>query len=160
MSNTQVRPGGVINNGFGGEPEAIIAAVDSFVAVIPPLSAALHVGQPMYALADGTGLQPAKANASTTATVLGFISKLGTGDKGPRVQFSGILTLTTAEWDARTASSGGLEPGVQYYLSAGTAGSITNAAPAGAGSFVVPIGSAISPTEMLIVIGAAVGPHA
>ena len=48
----------------------------------------------------------------------------GTG----RIQISGIVELTTAEWDAVTGGTGGLSAGDWYFVGDGAAGSVSDAA--------------------------------
>jgi hypothetical protein len=45
------------------------------------------------------------------------------------VAVSGPIVLSTVQWDAVAGTSGGLTPGAKYYLSASTAGTITNIEP-------------------------------
>lgn len=66
-----------------------------------------------------------------------------------RIQTFGTVTLTTAQWDARTGGSGGLTPG-SYYYQDGT-GNITATAPGGTRR-VRPIGIAISTTKLQLLV--------
>ena len=109
-------------------------------------------GQPVYADSN-TSVQLAQANASVTSKVVG-IAKEGVtlGNPGPVVH-DGLIELSTSLWDNVTGQSGGLTLGSTYYLSDVTAGMLlvqTNLATIGQGETVVPIGQAISDTEMLI----------
>jgi hypothetical protein len=61
------------------------------------------------------------------------------------------VTATTGQWDAVTGGSGGLTPGVYYYVSAATAGLLTTTAPTTTGEVVKQAIWAISSTEGLIV---------
>lgn len=108
------------------------------------------IGQPVYVKSNGN-VDLARANASGTTKVFGLvrassISAAAAGD----IQTSGVLTATTGEWDAATGETGGLTPGVYYYLDAGTAGMLTQTPPSSVGQYVVPVGLASSTTEMYI----------
>lgn len=69
-----------------------------------------------------------------------------------RVQFSGPLTLTTAQWDAITGGSGGLTTSDAYYLAVGgTAdGRLTVTRPSGSGDAIVQVGVALNRTTLLL----------
>jgi hypothetical protein len=70
------------------------------------------------------------------------------------VQRSGIVVLTTAQWDVITAGSGGLTTGTMYYVS-NTTGKITpyTTLSLGHGLFISQVGWALSSTEMQLQIG-------
>ncbi len=83
------------------------------------------------------------------ATVSGIVASVN--ESGTvQVQTSGLLTLTTAQWDAVTGDSGGLLQGSAYYVSVDPVGQLTSDAPAGPGQFVSRIGFAVSATTMLV----------
>jgi hypothetical protein len=65
------------------------------------------------------------------------------------VQYAGPISLTTADWDAITGQSGGLTPGIFYYLST-EFGAMTDTPPVGFGSIVAPVGIALSSTDFLV----------
>lgn len=81
--------------------------------------------------------------------VIGLVQRVN--DSGTvQVQSSGVLTLTTAQWDEVAASfGGGLLRGRAYYPST-TTGLITRVPPAGPGEYVTRIGTALGPRTMLI----------
>lgn len=64
----------------------------------------------------------------------------------------GVITGTVGEWDAVCDESigSGLTVGTRYFLSAANAGKITSIRPTTVGQYVVCIGTALSPTRMLI----------
>jgi hypothetical protein len=64
----------------------------------------------------------------------------------------GVLTATTAQWDAVAGTTGGLTPGTVYFLGAATAGTLTSTAPSTTGQFVVRVGRAISSTKLDLMI--------
>lgn len=108
---------------------------------------------PVYCSGAGT-IKGAKADAASSAKTLGLvrepteIADTATG----AVITDGILTATTAEWDAIAGTTGGLTANAPYYLSAGTAGYLTETAPTTVGQYVVRVGVAISTTELEISI--------
>jgi len=106
------------------------------------------IGNVVYNKTDGD-VDLARANAQGTVQVLGLVrdASIAAAAAG-NIQTDGILTATTGEWDAVTGGSGGLSPGVPYYVSAATAGLITSTAPSSAGQYVVRIGLASSATSL------------
>lgn len=111
--------------------------------------AVLIAGQVLYASA-ADHVNKARANAAGTSLFLGLaIAAISNGAVGG-VQTEGVLTLTTGEWDAAFGTTGGLTFNTMYYMSAATAGLGTATAPSTVGQFVVPIGLAISTTELQI----------
>lgn len=90
-----------------------------------------------------------QANALSTSGIVGLWLDASTpaGDTGICV-LSGRMTATTAQWDAVAGTTGGLTAGVIYFLSPATKGKITAVAPTAVGQIVMPIGRAISPTDM------------
>lgn len=109
--------------------------------------ATLIAGQVVYSTAaDHIG--KAQANAGASALVIGLArAPITNGAVGP-VVCEGILTLTTAQWDAVFSTTGGLTFGTSYYLSAATAGLGTVTPPSTVGQYVVEIGVAVSTTEL------------
>lgn len=109
--------------------------------------AAFLAGQVGYPSAAGH-LNLAKANSSATtkncALATAGISSAASGV----FQNSGVLRLTTTQWDAVAGTTGGLVFNTEYYLSDATAGMITGTCPSAGGSFVIPIGIAISTTDL------------
>jgi hypothetical protein len=113
-------------------------------------SGAIVIGAPVYADA-ADGVKKAKADASGTKNVVGFVRDTSVASAGSAtIQVNGILTATTTQWDAVAGTTGGLTFNTRYYLSAGTAGLITSTAPSTTGQYVVELGIAISTTELKI----------
>ena len=108
------------------------------------------IGTPVY-ISAADSFQNARANASGTCDVTGLVraTSIAASASG-NVQTDGVLTATTAQWDAVAGTTGGLTAGATYFLSAATAGQITAAAPTTSGQFVTRIGKAISPTSLEI----------
>lgn len=109
----------------------------------------LVAGSPVYA--SGTdACEKARANAGGTSRVIGLTAEGITSAASGVVQTNGVLTLTTAEWDAAFGTTGGLAADTTYYLSPGTAGLGTGTCPTTVGQYVVILGIALSTTELLI----------
>lgn len=97
-------------------------------------------GTPVYISGNDT-FKKAKADSSTTTPVFGITdAAIGSAASGV-VRTGGVITLTTAQWDAICGTVGGLTFNVPYYLSSATAGQLTATPPSTAGS-VVQIGRA------------------
>ena len=109
--------------------------------VLDAPDASLKKGMPVYW--NGIKYLPAVADDIETVAI-GIISELGTNDY--TVQFAGMLTLTTSEWNQITGSTGGLTPGLTYYLDDGIPGRISILAPAISNAVLI----GVSPTEAII----------
>jgi hypothetical protein len=83
---------------------------------------------------------------ATASGIVASVNESGT----VQIQTSGLLTLTTAQWDTVTGDSGGLVQGDAYYVSIDPIGQLTRHAPSGPGQFVSRVGFAISATTMLV----------
>ena len=117
----------------------------------------------MTALINGSAsLAPAgtpvysSAAASATALVIGILTTDAGSGLTANVQTSDVVTLTTAQWDARTGATGGLAFGQPYWLDV-TAGKLTTTAPATAGRFVTLIGVALSTTQLRLRLQSPIG---
>ena len=142
---------------IGGQPQELptgdtLAAGVSEVDVIARTNAnagALVKGTPVYSSAAGS-MDKAAASAVGTKRVLGLVADTSVAAAASGfVQTDGILTASTAEWDAVAGTTGGLVAGTIYFLSA-TAGLITATPPATAGQYVCEVGMALSTTELEI----------
>lgn len=111
-------------------------------------TAALPFGTPVYAF-SGTAVKRGQANAKATSKIIGLVydASIATGANGSVAQ-GGILTGSTAQWDAVAGTSGGLAVGAFYFLDATNPGKLTATAPSTAGQVNVCIGSALSSTEL------------
>ena len=110
------------------------------------------IGQVVYT--DGNGsVDLAQANADGTSKIVGLASAGVTAASSGPVQFAGVLTATTGEWDTVAGTTGGLTAGLKYYLSDTGAGSLLEAGNLGGitqGEYMVEVGRALSTTELLI----------
>ncbi len=122
----------------------VVSALNANASTAPP-------GSPVY-YSSGTQFDLARANASGTVKCAGLLRASTATTASGEVQTDGIITLTTAEWDAVTGQTGGLTQGAFYFLSAATAGRMTTTAPTGSGEFIKPLGLAKSTTEFEITI--------
>lgn len=108
--------------------------------------------------ADTVFWLPAQANFAGTSQVAGIVTAIR--GSNAVAQIGGVVTLTEAQWNAVAGTTNGLDPNEIYYLSATTPGHITSVAPTSTGSFLARVGVAISPTQMIMLLSAPVGPHA
>lgn len=104
-------------------------------------------GMPIYADAAG-GAKKGIATGVATAKLIGLVASVTVATTASgQAQAEGIMSLTTAQWDAVTGLSGGLTFNTTYYLDT-TAGKITATAPSTPGQTVVEIGTALSTTDL------------
>ncbi len=108
---------------------------------------------PVYVSGAGA-VKLARANASGTINVVGLVAdnsipSLNIGS----IAGEGFFTATTAQWDAVTGQVGGLTSGAVYYLSDGPfLGRLTTTIPVTIGNFIAPVGIAMSPIKMKIIV--------
>lgn len=132
------------------------------LAIVPPVGPNQYnpkaaedfpIGTPLCQLvAAGHPGEVGKASsaASDTSSVVGLAAANGFTDRNVHTQFAGPLTLTTAQWDAITGDSGGLEQGAPYYLDVD--GTIDTAEHQDEAGLVTQVGIATSPTNLLVQI--------
>jgi len=106
-------------------------------------------GSPVY-ISAASSFANSRANATTTAKVIGLVVASIANSASGAVRKDGTLTLTTGEWDTITGQTGGLTAGSAYYLSSATAGRMTTTVPTT--NFFLPIGIAMSSTDFEIQI--------
>ena len=132
----------IVGGGHGpGNPNTYrpIAAVN-----FPP-------GTPVAAsITDPGKVELAGASGGDFSCPTGIAVTTGVIGQHALVQYAGPISLTTAEWDAITGQSGGLTPGIFYYLTTAGFGILTDTAPVGFGSIVAPVGIALSSTDFLV----------
>lgn len=124
---------------------------DTIVQLVNDEASPVVIGAPVYSDAAG-GFKKARANAVGTSKVIGLVAdspSIANGATGG-VDMDGLLTATTAEWDAVAGTTGGLTFNTIYYLDPATAGKITATAPTAVGQVVVEIGKALSTTDLKI----------
>jgi hypothetical protein len=131
--------------GGGGDTSVIAQTNDNASPIV--------IGQPVYTdVNDHVDL--AKADNQATVQILGLVADVSIASGVPgNIQTDGILVATTAQWDAVTGDTGGLDWTQVYYLDPTTPGRLTQTPPSVAGKFVVPVGKAISATELNIKTG-------
>lgn len=117
----------------------------------------LVIGTPVYATADDH-VDKADGTAVAKSEVVGLVFdvSIATGVTGS-IQFDGILTATTGQWDAVTGGTGGLVAGTVYYLDVATPGKLTATPPLTLTDWLVRIGRALSTTELEINIEPPIG---
>lgn len=81
-------------------------------------------GQAVFIAGDGE-IQLAQADDEATSLYVGLSEGTIADGADGLVKVGSVLTLTTTEWDAVTGETGGLTPGVIYYVSAAVAGGLT-----------------------------------
>ncbi len=133
----------------GDTLDAVVAEVEVITQTNDEASP-IVIGQPVYNDADD-GVKLAKANAAGTINIIGLVrsASIAASTSGS-IQTSGVLSATTGQWDAISGTTGGLVFGTRYYVSAASAGEITDVAPSSVGQFVAQVGIAISTTELKI----------
>ena len=122
----------------------VVTKTNDNAGTLPP-------GTPVYVKSNGN-VDAAQADNISTSIVLGLFTTSVNAAANGVVQTDGVLALTTGQWDAITGDTGGLDPGVEYYLDEATPGLLTATAPTAVGDIVVPVGNAISTTELEISI--------
>ena len=114
-------------------------------------SISILIGGTVYISGVNT-IKYAKADSDATKTAIAMCTNdIVSGEDGV-VQVNGRLTLTTVQWDLVTGDTGGLIPGISYFLSEITSGRISKIAPNT--GFVVKIGIAVSTIDFEISISA------
>jgi hypothetical protein len=108
------------------------------------------IGTPVY---NSGNDHVAKANAGAmfTKDVIGLVldPTINNSAMG-QIATDGILVATTAQWGAVFGTSGGLMFKTRYFLSPNVSGTGTATPPSQTGQYVVPLGIAISATELLL----------
>lgn len=112
-------------------------------------AATVIAGGPVYS-SGASAFDLAQADDVDTSRVIGMAVAGITNAETGIIQTSGVLVLTTGEWDAVFGTTGGLAPDTTYYLSPGTAGLGTATCPVDVGDSIVILGIALSTTEFLV----------
>ncbi len=125
------------------------AAISTYSATNSEVGA-IVCGTPVYSFSAGT-VKKGQANAAGTAKVLGLMLDASTAAAAIGVvAMDGLLTLTTAQWDAVTGGSGGLVFNTDYFLDPATSGKITSTPPTTVGQLLVYIGTAMSTVDLML----------
>lgn len=108
----------------------------------------LTLGAPVYVKVSGN-LGLAQADALPQTRVRGLSTENKTPGFAAITQTQGVMTQTTAAWDALTGDVGGLTNAAPYYVDPATPGKLTKTGPsAGSGEYCAFVGAAVSSTEM------------
>jgi len=142
----------ISGNGTKADPLTSLGAVQ---VTAPTLggSSTISPGEPLLSGTFG-GYHVARliADGSTSGLVVGLAVTAGGDGVDVTYQFEGIMTLTTAEWEAITQGGGGLSPGSAFYVSDLTTGLITSVQPSTPGHQIILLGYAISETQLQLMI--------
>ena len=112
------------------------------------------IGAPVYQKTTAGQVDLARANASGTFFVIGLVADTSIASSATgKIQTDGVLTATTAQWDAVVVSgSGGLVAGTKYYLDSATAGKLLAGTVPGSGNYLFFVGTALSTTDLEITL--------
>ncbi len=157
--STSMRCGPPGEDGADGEPGPPgrdgASGVVTAVSLTNNEAGAIVCGAPVYSNAAG-GIKKALATTATSGTALCIGLMLDTsvaaGAQGS-VAIDGLVTLTTAQWDAVTGQSGGLTFGANYFVDPTTAGKLTTTPPSTVTQYVTMVGSPVSATTMILRLG-------
>lgn len=118
------------------------------VSLINDNAGAVVIGAPVYSAAAGH-IDKANATAAGTSKVIGLMTSVTTATGGTgQVAVAGVMSATTAQWDAVvTGASGGLVFNTLYYLDT-TAGKLTTSPTTTVGQNNVFIGRGLSTVVM------------
>lgn len=122
------------------------------LSLSPIASVAVAAGQPCgpsASLPDGQ-VRLCQANSQAASIVQGLAVRAAAANEHVLLQYGGLLTLETAQWDAIAGTSGGLAKDTLYYVSPTTAGHITSTAPSAGGQFIQAVGFAVSAKSLMI----------
>ncbi len=129
----------------------VLRVADREFTAVADNSAVVIAGAPVYMKTAGTIAYSIASGGSVVAkNPIGLLKTGGADSLSYVSQSSGIMVLTTGEWDAVTGDSGGLTPGAKYFLDASPAGRLVTVAPAASGEWVIRIGVGLSTTQLLL----------
>jgi len=118
----------------------------------------IPAGTPVYVVGTTVHLSD-QGGGDSTSWVQGLVTATVAGNASGRIQFSGLLTLTTAEWDAVAGTTGGLTPNAKLWFHTTVAGKLTGTLPnisSTINKYLISIGRAQSATTLEIRISARV----
>lgn len=144
----------ITSTGLQGEqgepgPAGVDVGAAPFVSLQNAHATTMYAGAPAVRL---SGVLRLATNAVPYNECIGLVmdTTIIINDTG-RVQTSGKLVLTQAQWDIVTGMVGGLSPEQPYFVNA--AGFLTPTPDITDGKYLVPVGYAVSSTEFIITIG-------
>lgn len=127
-----------------------VSLTSNRVEKLNPGSVTFTFGNPVSKLDENTIQLSTSNNTITRAVVLGVsVSESSQAGSSVYIQSYGTIVGTTNQWDIVTGGSGGLQTGLDYFV-ASTPGMITANPPTVSGQFLTKVGTAISPTVMLL----------
>ena len=114
-------------------------------------SVSIVICAPVYMSAAGS-FKRAQANATGTKDVVGLVITSPSVAAAAQGTFTmdGLITATTAQWDAVTGQTGGLTATSRYYLDPSNPGKLTTTPPSTVGQYVAEIGIAFNTTDLKI----------
>lgn len=156
MSNVQIQRGG---NPVPVAPVFASTTEEVSTTKTIPLQTTL-IGPPVHAgsLVVLLASAPSTSHVALATNAGPNVNATGLFDGKGGLVYAGPLTLTTAQWDARTGDSGGLVTDQSYFLDTG--GNLTSTPPTASGTYVALVGTAATPETMNVTLLAANGPHA
>jgi hypothetical protein len=137
----------------GDELDAAVAGGDR-TSLTNGEAGAVVIGAPVYMFGADT-YKKAQANAGATFRAIALASAVTTAAAASgEVILNGVLVATPTQWDAVvTGGAGGLVFGAIYYVDPANAGKLVPTAPSTVGQYIVPVGEALSTTELMVSIG-------
>lgn len=144
----------IIGNGTTEDPLRSGSSGASSAPGVLSGSGTVHKGEPVFVATANvfTAASAAGISPIADAFVAGLTDREVTagGDRSVLVKSTGIVTMTTAEWDAITGGSGGLTVGA-YYL--GSLGGLSTTRLSTSGQKIVLVGIALNATQMQLQLG-------
>lgn len=148
---------GIVGSGVSTDPltagyrylAIVPGAALSSITVLPGMAVQSHIGVGGESLTDRT-----VGPGGHAAQILGLALEANPTPTAPsptKVQFAGVVSLPTAEWDAIAGTSGGLARGSVYYVSQATPGNLTVTTPSG-GQTSTQVGIALNPTDLQLTL--------
>ena len=138
----------ILGNGTQSDPltAGAGAGISAVIQVDAPIGSpmAFHTGF-SFPAAITAGLSP----ANSAAPCWGILLKDAVAGDTVRIQSTGIVTLTAAEWNAVAGGIGGLTPNRVYYTDHTTDGKLTTVAPT-SGQSAVAVGISLNTTQLLL----------
>jgi len=128
------------------------------VAFVNTSGATILAGTPVFLRGNNIVLSDQTAGESTS-WVQGLVTSSVEDSEDGVMQFAGVLTLTTQQWDAVVGTTGKLNENARLWLSTTQEGRLVHTLPSISGStgkYLLVVGRAISSTSMELAISARV----